>query len=90
MKSIGLIPLIKQQTALIKYIRKQEGVLDYVAYDPYDKSCYYCIPRGVKVACDMATLSKLQAHAKRYYPYMSVIPMTVAEYISHTNRPHIN
>ena len=87
MNHAGLIFLIKQQTALIKYIRKQDGVLDYVAYDPYE-SCCYCVPRGVKVACDITTLSKLQAHAKRYYPDMAVIPMTVAEYISHTNKPH--
>lgn len=80
--------LDKQQDSLIKYIRKQESVIDYVAHSPIGE-CGYCVPRGVLVACDMATLSKLQTHAKRYYPRMIVIPMTVAECISHMNKPYL-
>lgn len=80
--------LDKQQGSLINYIRKQP-IIDYVAYIPRE-DCGYCVPRGVLVACDMATLSNLQAHAKRYYPDMTVIPMTVAQCISHMNKPHIN
>lgn len=52
------------------------------------EDCGYCVPRGVVVACDMATLFKLQTHAKKYYSSMTVIPMTVAECISHMNKPH--
>ena len=79
--------LLKQQDSLIKYIRKQESIIDYVAYSPRE-DCGYCVPRGVVVACDMATLCKLQNHAKKHYPGMTVIPMTVAECISHMNKPH--
>ena len=79
--------LNKQQGSLINYIRKQESVIDYVGYAPKEE-CGYCVPRGVVVACDMATLFKLQDHAKKYYPSMTVIPMTVAECISHMNKPH--
>ena len=78
--------LAKQQDSLINYIRHQP-IIDYVGYSPKE-DCGYCVPRGVVVACDMATLYKLQDHAKRYYPSMTVIPMTVAECISHMNKPH--
>ena len=78
--------LLKQQDSLINYIRKQP-IIDYVAYSPRE-DCGYCVPRGVVVACDMATLFKLQDHAKKHYPKMTVIPMTVAECISHMNKPH--
>ena len=82
--------LAKQQDSLINYIRKQGSVIiDYVGYSPKE-DCGYCVPRGVVVACNMATLFKLQDHAKRYYPSMTVIPMTVAECISHMNKPHRN
>ena len=80
--------LDKQQDSLIKYIRKQP-IIDYVAYSPIE-DCGYCVPRGVAVACDMATLFHVQNHAKRHYPDMTVIPMTVAQCISHMNKPHIN
>lgn len=80
--------LAKQQDSLIKHIRKHgDAIIDYVAYSPRE-DCGYCVPRGVVVACDMATLFKLQDHTKRYYPNMTVIPMTVAECISHMNKPH--
>ena len=81
--------LLKQQGSLINYIRKNKSILDYVAYNPME-DCGYCVPRGVLVACEMATLHKLQTHAKRYYPNMTVLPMTVAQCISHMNKPHIN
>ena len=77
---------LKQQSSFINYIRKQPNIIDYVAYSPME-DCGYCVPRGVLVACDMATLYKLKNHAKRYYPNMTVIPMTVAECISHMNKP---
>lgn len=77
--------LAKQQDSLIKYVRRQY-IMDYVAHSPIE-DCGYCVPRGVLVACDMTTLHKLQSHAKRYYPSMTVIPMTVAQYISHMNKP---
>ena len=79
--------LDKQQGSLINYIRKQESIIDYIPYSPRE-DCGYCVPRGVVVACDMATLFKLKAHAKKHYPGMTVIPMTVAECISHMNKPH--
>ena len=80
--------LSKQQGSLINYIRKHgDAIIDYVAYSPRE-DCGYCVPRGVVVACDMATLFKFQDHAKKYYPSMTVIPMTVAECISHMNKPH--
>ena len=78
--------LSKQQGSLINYIRRQP-IIDYVGYSPRE-DCGYCVPRGVVVACDMMTLYKLQDHAKRYYPSMTIIPMTVAECISHMNKPH--
>ena len=78
--------LAKQQDSLINYIRKKP-IIDYVGYSPRE-DCGYCVPRGVVVACDMTTLYKLQDHAKKYYPSMTVIPMTVAECISHMNKPH--
>ena len=82
--------LIRQQNRLINYIRRQPEVIDYVAYSPMDASLGHCVSRGVLVACDMATLHRLEAHAKRYYPDMSIIPMTVAQCISHMNRPRRN
>lgn len=78
--------LAKQQDSLINYIRKKP-IIDYVAYSPRE-DCGFCVPRGVVVASDMMTLHKLQDHAKKYYPSMTVIPMTVAECISHMNKPH--
>ena len=80
--------LNKQQDSLIKYIRRQPDVLDYYAYSPIEE-CGHCVPRGVVVACDMNLLFKLQSHTNRYYPDMVIVPMTVAEYIGHTNRPYI-
>ena len=77
--------LAKQQDSLINYIRKKP-IIDYVAYSPKE-DCGYCVPRGVVVACDMATLYKLQDHAKKYYSSMTVIPMTVAECILHMDKP---
>lgn len=77
--------LLKQQDSLINYIRKQESVIYYVAHDSKDE-CGYRIPSGVLVACDPITLTKLQAHAKRYYPNMSVIPMTAEQYYYHNMR----
>lgn len=79
--------LAKQQDSLIRYIRRTQSIIDYVAYSPKEE-CGYCVPRGVVVACDMATLFHLQNHAKKYYRDMTVIPMTVAECISHKNKPH--
>ena len=79
--------LAKQQDSLIRYIRRTQSIIDYVGYSPKE-DCGYCVPRGVVVACDMATLFHVQSHAKKYYPDMTVIPMTVAECISHMNKPH--
>ena len=71
--------LSNQQGSLIKYIRRQSSVMDYVAYAPKEE-CGYCVPRGVIVACDYATLAMLRAHADRYYPNMTVLPMTEEQY----------
>lgn len=70
--------LAKQQGSLIRYIRKQP-IIDYVAHSPKE-DCGFCVPRGVLVVCDQNTLAKLQAHAKKYYPSMTVIPMTTKQY----------
>ena len=72
--------LSKQQDSLIKYIRKHPCVVDYVGHAPQEE-CGFCVPRGVLVACDPQTLAKLKSHAKRYYPDMTVIPMTAEQYI---------
>ena len=77
--------LAKQQDSLIKYIRKQQCVMDYVGHAPKEE-CGYCIPRGVLVACNPQTLARLQTHARRYYPNMSVIPMTQEQYFYRTVR----
>lgn len=71
--------LAKQQDSLIKYIRRQKSIMAYVAYSPRE-DCGYCVPRGVLVACNQQTLAKLKTHAERYYPNMSVIPMTSEQY----------
>lgn len=70
--------LHKQQGSLINYIRKQP-IIDYIAHSPKE-DCGFCVPRGVLVACDETTLAKLQVHAKKYYPGMTVIPMTTKQY----------
>ena len=72
--------LSKQQCSLINYIRKQPSIIDYVAHAPKEE-CGFCVPRGVLVACNSQTLARLQSHAKRYYPDMTVIPMTTEQYI---------
>lgn len=71
--------LNNQQGSLIKYIRRQSSVMDYVAHSPKEE-CGYCVPRGVVVACDYSTLAMLKAHANRYYPNMTVLPMTEEQY----------
>ena len=71
--------LNKQQGSLIKYIRRQPSVMDYVAYNPKEE-CGYCVPRGVIVACDYATLAMLRVYANRYCPHMTVLPMTEEQY----------
>lgn len=81
------LSLSKQCGSLIKYMQRHYDVIDYFCHYPREE-CGYCVPRGVVVACDAVTLAKLQDHAKRYYPGMTVIPMTVAECISHMNRSH--
>ena len=63
--------LLKQQGSLIRYIRKQRGVFDYMAHNPMEE-CGYCVPRGVFVACGPVLLRRLQRHARRYYPDMTV------------------
>lgn len=71
--------LNNQQGSLINYIRRQSSVMDYVAYNPKEE-CGYCVPRGVIVACDYATLAMLRVHADRYYSNMTVLPMTEEQY----------
>ncbi len=77
--------LDKQQGSLINYIRKQQSVLYYVAHSPKE-DCGFCVPRGVLVACNPTTLARLKTHAKRYYPSMTVIPMTNEQYYYHAMR----
>lgn len=77
--------LDKQQDSLIKYIRKQPCVMDYVCYAPKEE-CGYCVPRGILVACNPQTLARLKSHAKRYYPDMTVIPMSSELYFNRQAR----
>ena len=87
MTEADYLSLSKQCGSLIKYVKHHPNIIDCFCHYPREE-CGYCVPRGVVVACDTATLAKLQNHAKRYYPDMTVIPMTVAECISHMNKPH--
>lgn len=75
--------LLFRQDSILKYIHKQLSVMDYVSHAPKEE-CGFCVPRGVLVCCDDSTLHKLQSHAKRYYPSMTVIPMASEQYIYRT------
>lgn len=79
--------LNKQLNNLIKYMRTHHEIIDYYA-DYKMEECGYMVPRGLVVACDMDTLNKLNSHAKRYYPDMSISEMGVATCIMHMNKPY--
>lgn len=78
--------LNKQLNGLIKYIRARCDYIDYYA-DYRKEQCGYMVPRGVVIACDASTLSKIQRHASYYYPDMQVTQMDMNTCYRHMNRP---